>query len=116
MVNAVVDVEDDDFMRRYEAALIPYEAKSYEAALDSAFRPYPSGPDRDLEHWALTGPTAFGGGFHSHIGDLYWLCPEGVAINVSAAPLHRESVSREEPLTTRQRLYEILNRWRRNRY
>jgi hypothetical protein len=39
-----------------------------------------------------------------------------VAINVSAAPLHRESVSREEPLTTRQRLYEILNRWRRNRY
>ena len=109
-----MDIDDDDFFRRYEAALSIYET-TVDKAVDRAFR-FGRLPNTNPEQWALTGPTAIGGAFHRQRPRLCWIYPAGVAIEVNISVLQQEISCPETRRKAQAHFYALLGRWRRNRY
>jgi len=101
----MLEIYDDDFIDRYEAALIIYDS-TYGWAEDLMLRRFPHLPHIDAE-WALVNATSLGGGFHKRTEGLYWFYPEGAAISVEGFVLRG--------LEAREFFNSILRRWRRNR-
>jgi hypothetical protein len=109
------DIDDDDFIRRYEGAVIIYDA-TFDGVVDRILRSFPDLPYTPTGQWTLTDATAIGGGFYRRINALYWLYPEGLAICVDPVVLQRGSCDAQMLREARHRFYAILERWRRNRY
>jgi hypothetical protein len=107
------EIYDDDFIHRYEGAIILYET-TLDVAL-KCIQHFPELPQRNLDQWTLTNATTLGGGLHRQADALYWVYPQGVAILVQACILQRDCCGPQMLRKARQRFNAILERWRRNR-